>query len=79
MSKTLIKGGTVVTAIDQMEADVLVDGGKVVALLGRQHTVEDVEVFREGQIEGAGFCRRPGIVAHLAPHIPERHSTHGVL
>ncbi|HEU4321146.1 MAG TPA: dihydropyrimidinase [Acidimicrobiia bacterium] len=45
MSKQLIRGGTVVTAIDQMEADVLVDGGKVVALLGREHTVEDVEVI----------------------------------
>src|SRR5919106_5731175 len=40
MVKTLIKGGTVVTAIDQMEADVLIDGEKVVALLGREHTVE---------------------------------------
>ena len=45
MTKTLIKGGTVVTAIDQMEADVLVDGGKVVALLGRQHGIEDAEVI----------------------------------
>lgn len=44
MAKTLIKGGTVVTAIDQMEADVLVDDGKVVALLGREHTVEADEV-----------------------------------
>jgi dihydropyrimidinase len=40
MTKTLIKGGTVVTAIEQMEADVLIDGEKVVALLGRDHTVE---------------------------------------
>jgi dihydropyrimidinase len=44
MAKTLIKGGTVVTAIDQMEADVLIDEGKVVALLGRDHTVEPDEV-----------------------------------
>src|SRR5919106_1179872 len=45
MVKTLIKGGTVVTAIDQMEADVLIDDGKVVALLGREHTVEPDEVI----------------------------------
>ena len=44
MAKTLIKGGTVVTAIDQMEADVLIDGDTVVALLGREHTVEPDEV-----------------------------------
>jgi dihydropyrimidinase len=44
MAKTLIKGGTIVTAIDQMEANVLVDGGKVVALLGREHSVEADEV-----------------------------------
>jgi dihydropyrimidinase len=44
MAKTLIKGGTVVTAIDQMEADVLIDEGKVVALLSRDHTVEPDEV-----------------------------------
>jgi dihydropyrimidinase len=45
MAKTLIKGGTVVTAIDKMEADVLVDGDKVVALLGREHTVEPDDVI----------------------------------
>jgi dihydropyrimidinase len=45
MAKTLIKGGTVVTAIDQMEADVLIEDGKVVAILGRQHTVEPDEVI----------------------------------
>src|SRR5918995_2975974 len=45
MAKTLIRGGTVVTAIDQMEADVLIDDGKVVALLGREHTVEPDEVI----------------------------------
>jgi dihydropyrimidinase len=45
MATTLIKGGIVVTAIDQMEADILIDGGKVVALLGREHTVEPDEVI----------------------------------
>ena len=44
MAKTLIKGGTVVTALDQMPADVLVEDGKVVALLGREHSVEPDEV-----------------------------------
>ena len=44
MSKTLIKGGTVVTAIEKMDADVLVDDGKVVALLGREHSVEPDEI-----------------------------------
>ena len=43
MSKSLIKGGTVVTAIDQMEADVLIDDGKVVALLGRERDREAAE------------------------------------
>lgn len=45
MAKTLIKGGMVVTAIEKMEADVLVEDGKVVALLGREHTVEPDEVI----------------------------------
>ena len=45
MGKTLIQGGTVVTAIEQMEADVLIDDGKVVALLGREHTVATDEVI----------------------------------
>ena len=35
MGKTLIQGGTVVTAIEQMDADVLIDVGKVAVLLGR--------------------------------------------
>ena len=44
MAKTLIKGGTVVTAIDQMEADVLVEDGKVTAILGRGHDIQADEV-----------------------------------
>jgi len=35
MGKTLVQGGTVVTAIEQMDADVLIDVGEVAALLGR--------------------------------------------
>ncbi|HEY5889454.1 MAG TPA: dihydropyrimidinase [Acidimicrobiia bacterium] len=45
MGKTLIRGGTVITATETMEADVLIDGGKVVALLGREHTAEADEVI----------------------------------
>ncbi len=45
MAKTLIRGGTVITATETMEADVLIDGGKVVALLGREHTAEADEVI----------------------------------
>lgn len=48
MATTLIRGGTVVTAIDRMEADVLIDGRAVVALLGREHTVEPDEVVEAG-------------------------------
>ena len=45
MGKTLIKNGTVVTAIDQVEADVLVEDGKVTALLGRDHEIQGDEVI----------------------------------
>jgi len=48
MTKTLVKGGTVVTAIEKMEADVLIDDGKVVALLGREHTVEADDIVDAG-------------------------------
>jgi dihydropyrimidinase len=44
MAKTLIKGGTLVTAIDQMEADVLVEDGKVTAILGRGHDIQADDV-----------------------------------
>ncbi|HEX6221708.1 MAG TPA: dihydropyrimidinase [Acidimicrobiia bacterium] len=66
MTKTLIKGGTVVTAIDQMEADVLVDGDKVVALLGREHTVEPDEV-----VDATGKLVIPGgIDVHTHMELP---------
>ncbi|HXV71102.1 MAG TPA: dihydropyrimidinase [Acidimicrobiia bacterium] len=66
MTKTLIKGGTVVTAIDQMEADVLIDGEKVVALLGREHTVEPDEV-----IDASGKLVIPGgIDVHTHMELP---------
>ena len=66
MAKTLIRGGTVVTAIDQMEADVLIDGTKVVALLGREHSVEPDEV-----IDATGKLVIPGgIDVHTHMELP---------
>ena len=66
MTKTLIKGGTVVTAIEQMEADVLIDGEKVVALLGRDHTVEPDEV-----VNATGKLVMPGgIDVHTHMELP---------
>ena len=66
MANTLIKGGTVVTAIDKMEADVLIDDGKVVALLGREHTVEPDEM-----IDASGKLVIPGgIDVHTHMELP---------
>lgn len=66
MTKTLIKGGTVVTAIDQMDADVLVEDGKVVALLGREHTVDaDETVDASGKLVIPG-----GIDVHTHMEMP---------
>ena len=66
MAKTLIEGGTVVTAVEQMEADVLVDEGKVVALLGRDHTVGADEV-----IDATGKLVIPGgIDVHTHMELP---------
>ncbi|MGD2101202.1 MAG: dihydropyrimidinase [Acidimicrobiia bacterium] len=66
MTTTLIKGGTVVTAIDQMAADVLIDGGKVVALLGREHTVQPDEV-----VDATGKLVIPGgIDVHTHMELP---------
>ncbi|MEX0795296.1 MAG: dihydropyrimidinase [Acidimicrobiia bacterium] len=66
MGTTLIKGGTVVTATEKMEADVLIDGGKVVALLGRDHTVEPDET-----IDASGKYVMPGgIDVHTHMELP---------
>ncbi len=66
MTKTLIKNGTVVTAIDRMDADVLIDGTKVVALLGREHSVEPDEV-----IDARGKLVIPGgIDVHTHMELP---------
>ena len=55
MATKLIKGGTVITAVEMMEADVLIDDGVVVALLGRNHTAEADEV-----IDATGKYVMPG-------------------
>jgi dihydropyrimidinase len=66
MAKTLIKGGTVVTAIDQMEADVLVEDGKVTAILGREHDIQAEEV-----VDAADKLVMPGgIDVHTHMELP---------
>lgn len=67
MTRILIKGGTVVTATETMRADVLVDGEKVVALLGEGAPgVENVSV-----IDAVGKLVFPGSVdAHTHMEIP---------
>ncbi len=66
MGKTLIKGGTVITATEKMDADVLIDGGKVVALLGRDHSVEADET-----IDASGKYVMPGgIDVHTHMELP---------
>jgi dihydropyrimidinase len=66
MSTTLIRNGTVVTAVERMEADVLIDGEKVVALLGRQHTVtSDQEIDATSKLVLPG-----GIDVHTHMELP---------
>jgi dihydropyrimidinase len=66
MGKTLIKGGTVITATETMDADVLIDGEKVVALLGREQTIESDEV-----IDASGKYVMPGgIDVHTHMELP---------
>ncbi len=66
MGKTLIKGGTVVTAIDQSEADVLVQDGKVTAILSRDHEIEADEI-----IDASGKYVMPGgIDVHTHMELP---------
>ncbi len=66
MGKTLIKNGTVVTAIDQSEADVLIEDGKVTAILARDHGMEADEV-----IDASGKYVMPGgIDVHTHMELP---------
>lgn len=66
MGKTLIKNGTVVTAIDRSEADVLIEDGKVVALMARDHEMTADEV-----IDASGKYVMPGgIDVHTHMELP---------
>ena len=66
MAKTLIKGGTVVTVIDQMEADVLIEDEKVAGLVGRGHSFEADEI-----IDATGMLVIPGgIDVHTHMELP---------
>lgn len=66
MATKLIKGGTVVTSTEKMEADVLIDGGKVVAILGRDH-----EVAADETIDATGKYVMPGgIDVHTHMELP---------
>jgi len=67
MAKTLIKGGTVVTAVEQMEADVLIDGAEVVALI-RPGTIE---IAAETVVDAKGCLVLPGgIDVHTHMELP---------
>ncbi|MEX1038283.1 MAG: dihydropyrimidinase [Acidimicrobiia bacterium] len=66
MGTTLIKGGTVITATEKMDADVLIDGGKVVALLGRDHTVVPDEIIDAG----GKYVMPGGIDVHTHMELP---------
>lgn len=66
MATTLIKGGTVYTAVEKMDADVFIDGEEVVALLGRGHSMEADSV-----IDATGKYVIPGgIDVHTHMELP---------
>lgn len=65
MDKVLVKGGRVVTAVDDYVADILIDGGKIEAI-GRELNVEDAEVH-----DAANLLVMPGgIDAHVHMETP---------
>ena len=67
--KTVIKGGTVVTATEQMSADVLIDGEKVVALAASGS--HDWEAGADKIIDAAGKLVIPGgIDVHTHMELP---------
>ncbi len=69
MTKTLIKGGTVVTATEIMEADVLIDGQRVVGLLARGDSAPEVVVDKV--IDASGKYVFPGGVdVHTHMELP---------
>ncbi|MDH5504339.1 MAG: amidohydrolase family protein, partial [Acidimicrobiia bacterium] len=69
MAKTLIRGGTVVTATEIMEADVLIDGKRVVGLLARGDAAPEVVV--DQVIDASGKYVFPGGVdVHTHMELP---------
>lgn len=67
MTRTLIQGGTVVTATETCDADVLIEGEKVVALLSRETTTPSVDQV----IDASDRLVFPGSVdAHTHMEIP---------
>ncbi|MEL6259965.1 MAG: dihydropyrimidinase [Cyanobacteria bacterium J06626_6] len=65
MTKVLIKGGRVVTAVDDYVADVLIENGRVEAI-GRSLTVEDADVY-----DASGLLVLPGgIDVHVHMETP---------
>jgi dihydropyrimidinase len=67
VTRTLIQGGTVVTATETCDADVLIEGEKVVALLSRETTTPSVDQV----IDASDRLVFPGSVdAHTHMEIP---------
>ncbi|NNC43802.1 MAG: amidohydrolase family protein, partial [Acidimicrobiia bacterium] len=67
--KTVIKGGTVVTSTEQMSADVLIDGEKVVALAAPGS--HDWEAGSDKVIDASGKLVIPGgIDVHTHMELP---------
>lgn len=67
MATTLIKGGTVVTAADSVRADVLIDGERIVALLGGA----DDEPQADSVVDASNRLVLPGAIdAHTHMEIP---------
>src|SRR5262245_8516496 len=72
MSRTLIKNGTVVTAVDQYRGDVLVEGGKI-ALIGTS-----LDIHADKTIDAAGKYVLPGgIDVHTHLDMPFGGTTSG--
>ena len=71
MSTTLISGGTVVTASGTLDADVLVAGEKIAAVLAREVTGADEAVAADRVIDATGKYVLPGgIDVHTHMEMP---------
>ncbi|MCH7669784.1 MAG: dihydropyrimidinase, partial [Acidobacteria bacterium] len=67
--KTLIKGGTIVTAIDTMKADLLIDGEKIVAIAASGS--HDLEPSADTVIDATGKLVTPGSIdVHTHMELP---------